>query len=84
MAGPKKFFKKRTKRTTTRERVKQVKKLSEHAAKLRKEKKKNPEKFQKKSAKKQWKIPADCKFKAFIMPGLQQNGDFTLYRKSFC
>jgi len=67
MAGPKKFFKKRTKRTTTRERVKQVKKLSEHAAKVRKEKKKNPEKFQKKSAKKQWKIPADCPFKDDIL-----------------
>ena len=74
MAGPKKFFKKRTKRTTTRERVKQVKKLSEHAAKVRKEKKKNPEKFQKKSAKKQWKIPADCKFKTLYytrkLPGV--------------
>jgi len=63
----KKFFKKQSKRTTTRERVKQDKKMREHAAKQRREKKKNPDKFPKKSAKKEWKVPADCPFKDDIL-----------------
>ena len=62
----KKFLRKRTKRTTTRERVKQEKKLREHAAKQRKEKRKNPEKFQK-SGKKQYTVPNDCPFKDEIL-----------------
>ena len=40
-------MKKTSKRTTTRQVIKQQKKLREHNAKLRKEKRKNPQKFKK-------------------------------------
>ena len=43
----KKFMRKKSKRTTTRQVQKQEKKLREHNAKIRKEKRKNPKKFSK-------------------------------------
>ena len=43
----KKFMRKKSKRTTTRQVQKQEKELREHNAKLRKEKRKNPKKFSK-------------------------------------
>ena len=43
----KKFMRKKSKRTTTRQVQKQEKKLREHNAKVRKEKRKNPKKFSK-------------------------------------
>ena len=42
---PKKFMRKKSKRTSTRQVQKQEKKLREHGAKVRKEKRKNPQKF---------------------------------------
>ena len=43
----KKFMRKTSKRTTTRQVQKQQKKLREHNAKVRRDKKKNPQKFSK-------------------------------------
>ena len=58
-------MKKTSKRTTTRQVIKQQKKLREHNAKLRKEKRKNPQKFKK--SKKDPGVPNSCPFKEEVL-----------------
>ena len=54
-------WKAKSKRISTKTRVKVEKKVKEHAKKLKREKKKNPMKFKK--SKKDPGVPADCPFK---------------------
>lgn len=59
-------MKKRSKRIPTKQRVKAEKKVREHNRKVRKEKRKNPGKFQKK-ARANISVPNDCPFKEAIL-----------------
>ena len=62
-------LKRRSKRTSTNDRVKAEKKVREHKRKLRKEAKKNPGKFNK--AKKDPGIPNECPFKDAILQDVE-------------
>jgi len=62
----KKLARKKSKRISTRQRVKTEKKVREHNRKVRKEKKKHPENFHKKS-KKDPGVPNECPFKEKVM-----------------
>jgi len=66
-------WKAKSKRISTKTRVKVEKKVKEHAKKLKKEKKKNPMKFKK--SKKDPGVPADCPFKDKILEEAQQAVD---------
>jgi len=61
----KKFMRKTSKRTTTRQVQKQQKKLREHNAKVRRDKKKNPKKYSK--SKKDPGVPNSCPFKEDVL-----------------
>jgi len=61
----KKFTRKKSKRTTTRQVQKQQKKLREHNAKVRKDKRKNPQKYHK--SKKDPGVPNSCPFKEEVL-----------------
>merc|ERR1719394_732061 len=61
----KKFMRKTSKRTTTRQVQKQQKKLREHNAKVRRDKKKNPQKYSK--SKKDPGVPNSCPFKEDVL-----------------
>lgn len=63
-------WKAKSKRISTKTRVKVEKKVKEHAKKLKREKKKNPMKFKK--SKKDPGVPADCPFKDKILEEAQQ------------
>jgi len=63
-------WKAKSKRQTTRTRVKVEKKVKEHARKLKKEKKKNPLKFKK--SKKDPGVPSECPFKDTILAEAQE------------
>lgn len=62
----KKLARKKSKRISTRQRVKTEKKVREYNRKVRKDKKKHPEKFQNRS-KKDPGVPNECPFKEKIM-----------------
>ena len=58
-------LRRRTKRTTTKDRVKAEKKVREHNRKIRKDKKKNPGKYAK--SKKDPGVPNECPFKEKVL-----------------
>ena len=63
-------WKSKSKRQSTKLRVKVEKKVKEHARKLKREKKKNPGKFQK--SKKDQGVPNECPFKDKVLAEAQE------------